>query len=131
VTPVDQLGVPTYDELVVVAKDSAVEDNSEVIRLFLAALARGTAAAVSHPNQATKALLAANPDLDRKTTAAQVKATLPALSQPAASGHPWGYMDPAQWKEFIGWMRDNGLISTLFAPSAVLSEALLPGKIPD
>jgi putative hydroxymethylpyrimidine transport system substrate-binding protein len=130
VTPVDKLGVPPYDELVLVAKDSAVEDDSEAIRLFLAALSRGTAAAEGHPNQATQALLDANPDLDRKATAAEVKATLPVLSQ-TTPDHPYGYMDPAEWKQFIGWMRDNGLISTLFTPAAVLSEELLPGKVPD
>lgn len=130
VTPVDQLGVPTYDELVLVAKGSALDDDTESIRLFLTALSRGTAAAEEHPNQATQALLEANPGLDRKTTAAEVKATLPALSQ-ATGEHPYGYMDPAEWKQFIGWMRDNGLISTLFTPGAVLSEELLPGKIPD
>ena len=49
VTPVDQLGVPTYDELVLVAKRKRLEEDPEPIRLFLAALARGTAAAVKSP----------------------------------------------------------------------------------
>jgi hypothetical protein len=40
-------------------------------------------------------------------------------------------MDEAQWREFIGWMRDQGLISSLPEPAAVLTEALLPGQIPD
>ena len=49
VTPVDKLGVPTYDELVLVAKRKQLEEDPEAIRLFLAALARGTAAAVEEP----------------------------------------------------------------------------------
>jgi putative hydroxymethylpyrimidine transport system substrate-binding protein len=130
VTPVDQLGVPTYDELVLVANASSISDDSEPLRLFIAALARGAAAAEAHPNQATQALLEANKDLDKTLTAAQVKATLPVLSQ-ASAGHPFGYMDRQQWKTFIGWMRDHGLISSLPSPTAVLTEALLPGSIPN
>lgn len=130
VTPVDQLGVPTYDELVLVANASSISDDSEPLRLFIAALARGAAAAEAHPNQATQALLEANKDLDKTLTAAQVKATLPVLSQ-ASAGHPFGYMDQQQWKTFIGWMRDHGLISSLPSPTAVLTEALLPGSIPN
>ena len=130
VTPVDQLGVPTYDELVLVAKGSRIDEDPEPLRLFIAALARGTAAAVSDPDGATKALLEQNPDLDPKLTAAEVKATLPVLSQ-ATEDQPFGAMDEAQWREFIGWMRDHGQISSLPTPAQVLTEELLPGKIPD
>ena len=129
VTPVDQLGVPPYDELVLVAKGSRIKDDPDPIRLFIAALARGTAAAESNPEAATKALLDQNPDLDPKLTAAEVKATLPVLSQPGGE-EPYGSMDEAQWREFIGWMRDHGQIESLPAPNQVLSESLLPGKIP-
>ena len=129
VTPVDQLGVPTYDELIFVAQASRLKDDSEPIRLFLAAMARGTAAAEKDPKGATQALLEQNHNLDPKLTAAEVKATLPVLSQ-ATAEHPYGYMDQAQWKEFIGWMRDHGLISTLPPPAAVLTEEFLPGRIP-
>jgi putative hydroxymethylpyrimidine transport system substrate-binding protein len=130
VTPVDQLGVPTYDELVLVAKGSQIAEDPEPLRLFIAALARGTAAAAGDPEGATKALLEQNPDLDPKVTAAEVKATLPALSQ--ASGEtPFGAMDEGQWREFIGWMRDHGQIASLPTPAQVLTEKLLPGKISD
>jgi hypothetical protein len=85
---------------------------------------------VERPNAAADALLAANPDLDPKLTRAEVAATLPLL-QPSLPGKPYGYMDPAGWGNFIGWMRDNELISTLPATSEVLSNDYLPGKIPE
>jgi putative hydroxymethylpyrimidine transport system substrate-binding protein len=130
VTPVDQLGVPTYNELVLVAQRDRLEDDPEPIRLFLAALERGTAAAVGSPNATTDALLQANPDLDPKLTAAEVEATLPLL-QPNRPGQPFGYMDPARWREFIGWMRDTGVTSSQPAPSQVLDNGYLPGRIPE
>jgi putative hydroxymethylpyrimidine transport system substrate-binding protein len=130
VTPVDKLGVPSYDELVLVAQRKRLEEDPQEARLFLAALARGTAAAAKSPEATTKALLEANPDLDPKLTRAEVAATLPLLSPPRG-GHPYGYMDPAGWREFIGWMRDNELISSLLSPDSVLSNAYLPGAIPE
>ena len=130
VTPVDKLGVPTYDELVLVAQRKRLEEDPEAIRLFIAALARGTDAAVKSPNAATKAVLEANHDLEPKLTAAETKATLPLL-KPSRPGRPYGYMDPAQWRNFIGWMRDNELIPSLPSPSQVLSNAYLPGNIPE
>ncbi|HEX3608342.1 MAG TPA: ABC transporter substrate-binding protein [Solirubrobacterales bacterium] len=130
VTPVDRLGVPSYDELVLAAQGKRLEEDPQAIRLFVAALARGTAAAVHDPKAATKALLEANPDLDPKLTKAEVAATLPLLDPPRGK-RPYGYMDPALWSEFIGWMRDNGLISALPPPSSVLSDTYLPGEIPE
>ena len=43
VLPVDQLGIPTYDELVLVANTDDIADDPEPVRLFIAALERGTA----------------------------------------------------------------------------------------
>lgn len=131
VTPVDQLGVPTYDELVLVASRGALEDDPEKFRLFLAALERGTDAAVAQPNAATKAVLEANDELEPKLTEAEVKATLPLLGARTA-GQPYGYMDPDEWAAFTAWMRDNGLIESLPEPAELLSNAYLPGaEIPE
>ena len=130
VTPVDKLGVPTYDELVLVANRKTLEAEPEKFRLFLAALQRGTDAAVKQPNAATKAVLEANDGLDPKLTEAEVEATLPLLAA-RAPGQPFGYMDPAGWSTFAGWMRDNGLISSLPEPSELLSNDYLSGEIPE
>jgi putative hydroxymethylpyrimidine transport system substrate-binding protein len=128
ITPVDELGVPTYDELVLVTSRKLLEEDPDSIRLFLAALARGTSAAAKSPGAATKAVLEANDSLDPKLTAAEVEATLPLL-QSGDTGTPYGYMDPTGWTEFIAWMRDNGLIRSLPAPDQVLSNDYLPGNI--
>jgi putative hydroxymethylpyrimidine transport system substrate-binding protein len=131
VTPVDQLGVPTYDELVLVANRERLEADPEKYRLLIAALERGTDAAVAQPNAATKAVLEANHDLEPKLTEAEVKATLPLLGA-RVSGQPYGYMDPAEWRAFTAWMRDNELIESLPEPSELLSNDYLPGdEIPE
>ncbi len=131
VTPVDKLGVPTYDELVFVANSSALDEDPEKFRLFLAALERGTEAAVENPGAATQAIVEANPDLEPKLAAAEVKATLPLLGARTAS-RPYGYMDPKEWEAFSGWMRDNELIGSLPQASELLDDSYLPsGEIPE
>jgi putative hydroxymethylpyrimidine transport system substrate-binding protein len=130
VTPVDRLGVPTYEELVLVARGESLEDDPEAIRLFLAALARGTAAAAADPEATTKVMLEANPDLEPKLTRAEVAATLPLLDPPRR-GRPYGYMDPARWRTFVGWMRDNGQIDSLPTAASLLTNTYLPGEIPE
>jgi putative hydroxymethylpyrimidine transport system substrate-binding protein len=130
VTPVDELGVPSYDELVLVARGKQLAEDPQAIRSFIAALERGSTAAASNPKAAAKALLGANPDLDPKLTRAELAATLPLLDPPRGK-QPYGYMDPALWGEFIGWMRDNELIDGLPAPAELLSNDYLPGEIPE
>jgi len=130
VTPVDQLGVPTYDELVLVANPKALAADPDKYRLFIAALQRGTEAAAKQPHAAAQAVLEANDGLDPKLTEAEVEATLPLLAA-RAKGRPFGYMDPDEWATFAGWMRDNSLIESLPEPGELLSNAYLSGEIPE
>jgi putative hydroxymethylpyrimidine transport system substrate-binding protein len=130
ITPVDQLGVPTYDELVLVARRSTLEEEGQKIRLFISALKRGTEAAVKNPKAASEAVLAANSSLEPKLTEAEIAATLPLLSARTA-GKPYGYMDLKEWEAFTGWMRDEELISALPKASELLSNSYLVDEIPE
>jgi putative hydroxymethylpyrimidine transport system substrate-binding protein len=130
ITPVDKLGVPTYDELVFVARRSTLEADGPRIRLFISALKRGTEAAVADPKAASEAILAANSSLEPKLTEAQIAATLPLL-EGTAPGKPYGYLDPQEWEAFAGWMRDEELISTLPRASELLTNDYLLDEIPE
>jgi putative hydroxymethylpyrimidine transport system substrate-binding protein len=125
IVPVDQLGVPSYDELVLVANRSRVEDDPEELRLFIAALAHGTRDAVGNPQAATQNILENGDALDPKLTRAEVDATLPLLA--ASSGRPFGEMDAEKWELFASWMADNDLISEVPDSGEVLTDELLPG----
>ena len=130
VNPVDKLGVPTYDELVLVARGETVRDDPDSIRLFMGALARGTAEAAAKPNQATASVMAANDALKPQVTAAQVKATLPILDNKTKS-RPYGYMDSSDWQLFINWMVENGLLENPARSVDALSNELLPTGVVD
>jgi putative hydroxymethylpyrimidine transport system substrate-binding protein len=130
VVPVDQLGIPTYDELVLVANSDDIDSDPEPARLFIAALERGTREAIKRPEEATQAILDAGDGLEPKLTRAEIDATLPLLVPPKKSV-PFGYMDGAEWEKFAGFFADNGLISTRPTADEMLTDDLLPGKIPD
>lgn len=129
VVPVDRLGVPTYDELVLVASDDEVANDARAIQLFIAALQRGTEAAAKSPAEATAAVVHAGQGLDPKLTSAEVARTLPLLAQ-RGTGHPYGYLDPKQWTRFAHFMADNGLIKALPPTGDVLTNDLLPNQVP-
>lgn len=129
VEPVNTLGIPNYDELVLVARGDRVGDDPEAIRLFIAALERGTIEARRDPEAATDALLAASPELERKLTLAEVRATLPLFFPP--EGEPFGYMNPREWTAFAGFLADEGQIDTRPTADELLTNDLLPGEIPE
>jgi putative hydroxymethylpyrimidine transport system substrate-binding protein len=124
IVPVDQLGVPTYDELVLVARKSTVDEQPEAIRAFIQALARGTDYARAHSQEAANAVLAAGKGLDPMQTRAEVAATLPLLAP--AEERPYGYMDPDAWRAYAEWMAEHGLIEEAPVPEDVLTNELLP-----
>jgi putative hydroxymethylpyrimidine transport system substrate-binding protein len=129
IVPVDELGIPTYDELVLVASTDRVAEDPEAIRLFIAALEQGTRAAVRDPAGATESVLAAADGLEPKLTRAEIDATLPLLLPPGDK--PFGYMDAREWVEFGGFFADRGLISTRPSAAQMFTDDLLPGRIPE
>jgi putative hydroxymethylpyrimidine transport system substrate-binding protein len=121
---IEQAGVPSYDELVIVARESDVNDHPDRIRRFLKALGDGAARVKAQPGRATDALLAANKDLDPQLQRASIQATLPYFLP--KRGQPYGYMDPGEWGLFTGFMQSNGLLSKAPDPQAGFTNALLP-----
>ncbi len=124
VVPVNELGVPTYDELVLVANSSELDEQEKELRLFISALAKGTADAVADPKAAADNVLEAGQGLDPKLTRAEIAATLPLLAK--SKDEPYGFMDASEWELFASWMTDNGLISEIPEIDEVLSNELLP-----
>ncbi len=125
IIPVDRAGVPTYNELVLVARAQDLRARSSTYRAFLQALARGYHLLRTDPEAGVRPLLAANRDLDRGLQLAAVKKTLPAFFPPR--GRPFGYMDPPQWQAYGRWMVHNGLLKRPPAGRSLTNE-FLPGQ---
>lgn len=123
---IEQAGVPTYDELVLVANEDALAESGGTVRAFVAALARGTRALRRDPARGVEALLEANPDLDPKLQRAVVAVTLP-LFLPAR-GRPFGWQDPVEWQEFAAWMRESELLTEIPDAGGAFTNEFLPGQ---
>ncbi|MCW2996374.1 MAG: transporter substrate-binding protein [Conexibacter sp.] len=124
----DQVGVPTYQELVFVADTDRLQEKGvgDVMRRFLQAVSRGAKAVKADPNVGADALVKADSSLDRATQLAQVKATLPVFF-PDDAAFPFGYMNADEWKAYGQWMVDNGLVKRLPTPTSLTNE-FLPGR---
>jgi putative hydroxymethylpyrimidine transport system substrate-binding protein len=121
----EQAGVPTYDELIVVASERTTRDRGELIRRFFQALRRGTEAVRADPATGVDPLLDANPDLERKLQEAVIRRTLPVFF-PKDPDQPFGYMDPGSWRAYGRWMLTRGLIDRAIDPISLTNE-FLPG----
>ena len=119
----DENGVPSYDELVVVTSDEVARDEPELVRAFLRGLRTGQDWAATDQTGAVEDLLAANEDLDPETVEAQLEATADVLSP---SDTPTLQVDPAEWAHFIEWMSDNGLLTEPVDVAAVVTDRFLP-----
>ena len=100
------LGLPGYEELVVIAPTKCVKSHPGVMRDFMAAVARGTEAAVKNPVEAAN-FIAGNYRLDprfrMKDLRAEFAATIPLLSEDA-------HMNLAQVSRLANWMFEKGIV---------------------
>jgi putative hydroxymethylpyrimidine transport system substrate-binding protein len=122
---VDKVGVPAYNELVLVANEDALDRDRSKLRAFIGALSRGARDLRRDPNRAVQGLLKADSSLNPKLQRASVKVTLPLFSAP--KGKPYGWQSPGQWDAFGAWMKDNGLVSRGADTKHPFNNELLPG----
>jgi ABC-type nitrate/sulfonate/bicarbonate transport system substrate-binding protein len=119
----DELGVPSYDEAMVVTRADRAAREPQVIRRFMSALRRGVAAVRRNPELALK-LIESSPHefkTSKREMNAQVRATLPLLS-------PTGYVDPDQAGKLLTWMHDEGMIQRQPSVSELFTDEYIPGE---
>lgn len=119
----EQNGVPDYDEMVVVTSDEIARDKPELVKSFLRALRTGQDWAATDQAGAVEHLIAANGDLERETLEEQVRITADLLSPP---DEPTLNVDPAEWRTFEVWMRENSLLTKPVDLDAVVTDEFLP-----
>ena len=123
----DEIGVPTYNELVVVARAQDVRRRGPLLRRFMRALARGHELVRANAETGVDALVAANPDLDPELQRAQIDATLPVFF-PADKDRPFGFQEPREWQRYAQWMTDNDLLATPQTAQRAFTNEFLPGE---
>jgi putative hydroxymethylpyrimidine transport system substrate-binding protein len=126
IIPVDRAGVPTYDELVLVANKTRLRQDaayrSEVKR-FVGAFLAGTDDARRHTARAIAILrkvTASNPRYLARAT----PATLRLLAGPKGVG----CISVDAWQRFGDWMRAQQLLKKAIPATAVVYVSLLPSR---
>jgi putative hydroxymethylpyrimidine transport system substrate-binding protein len=116
VTPVTALGVPDYDELVLVALQNVAEANPKLLEDFVSALAQGASAAKANRPEAVKVFEASgekNPETSPAAMHRQIAATVGMLSSS-------GQVDPDRFQRLIDWMFENELIGRDYSAGELL-----------
>jgi putative hydroxymethylpyrimidine transport system substrate-binding protein len=124
--PLDEVGVPTYDELVLVANAPRLEADAAyaaAVEQVVAALAEGTEGAIADPERAL-AIMDESTDYEPAFLAASVPATLALLS---ADGRPTGCFELDDWERFRDWMLATGLLEVRVDVSLVVTNDYHPG----
>jgi putative hydroxymethylpyrimidine transport system substrate-binding protein len=126
VIPVDRAGVPTYDELVLVASSSRLHSDPtyrSTVQRFVAAFLAGTAQARRNPQRSLTILrhvTASKPSFLARAT----PATLALLAGPDGIG----CMQVEQWQRFSDWMHAQSLLKKPIAASSVMTTRFLPRR---
>jgi len=123
----DEIGVPTYNELVIVAREADVRSRGPVLRRFMRALSRGHEQLKQDLDTGVDALVKANPDLKASLQRAQVKATLPVFF-PRDKTRPFGYQRRVDWQRYTQWLEENGVIEDAGVGQRAFTNEFLPGE---
>lgn len=129
ITPVDELGVPKYAELVLVARAETLRTKESQVRRLVREIGRGYQAVRKDPESGIEPLLKANPELDPKLQRASVKATMNAFFPSGADAkRPWGWLDTDAWADYAQWMLQNGLLKRQMPLDTVVTTDYLAGE---
>ena len=120
---VEQWGVPDYYELVLVASDSLIQSNTDLVRRFLRATVQGYGAAMSNHAKALAALFKDSPDADRQVETKGIELLAPEWVD--ASGR-FGIQDPVRWETFAKWMQSHGLLKADVKATDAYATGLVP-----
>ena len=107
---VTDYGAPAYPELVLAVTRETLQDEPEIVRATVAALARGYSEVVSDPESAISALLEATSGLKRDAIQRELAAVSPAF---AGGARVIGELNPARLRAWARWERRFGIVKRL------------------
>ena len=119
VIPLDRAGVPTYDELVLVANADRLRSNkayADAVGKFVDAFLQGSAAAQEHRDRSLEILGKATA-AKRSFLAASTPATLALLGN--------GCLSKPAWARFGAWMHEHGLLEKPVPAADVMTTRFL------
>jgi putative hydroxymethylpyrimidine transport system substrate-binding protein len=122
----NELGVPTYAELVVVANSDRLASDAayaDAVKRFVATLVQGTDAAIADPAGATD-IMKRETQYTPEFLDVSVPYTLTLLRP--APGTKTGCIDAAAWQSYGDWMKTNALITSTPDAAAIATDRYMP-----
>ena len=126
VFPADQLGVPSYAELVIAANADRLSSDAayaDAVRRFVAAVIEGTDGAIANPDEATS-IMKQDTDYKPSFLDESVPYTLELLTP--AAGTKTGCIDVANWQSYGEWMASSQLITGTPDASSIATTEYMP-----
>lgn len=124
ITPVQSLGAPSYEELVLIARRDLLTKRPQLVRDVVAAIGRGTALPSESYETGLKTLEEADerdlhygPTINRS----EYEKTVPMLSKS-------GRIDPGKAQKLVRWMHKEGMLRRQITASQLLTNAYLPAQ---
>lgn len=115
VTKATDLGIPEFDELVLIARRDRYRQDPDMFDRLLEASVRGNSTAAADPEAATEAILGQSfGKAARKPAEAGAEATAPLLSRT-------GETDPEKLERLADWMYEEGMTRRRLPVSALLA----------
>ena len=130
VFPADQLGVPSYAELVIAANADRLQSDAayaDAVRRFVAAVVNGSDGAMANPEEATTIM---KNDTDYKPTFLDESVPYTLKLMKPAAGTKTGCIDVANWQSYGEWMSSNQLITSTPDASAIATTDYMPYSCP-
>ncbi len=115
--------IPDYYTPVIIASESTLAEQPDIVRRLLKAVSRGYRFAIEQPRAAADILLEAAPELDRELVY-ESQQWLTSRYQDDADR--WGEQDQAVWEAYSLWMADHGIIAESIRSEDAFSNDFLP-----
>ncbi|WP_205698941.1 ABC transporter substrate-binding protein [Conexibacter sp. SYSU D00693] len=104
---VDELGAPSYPELVLAVARTTIQDDPELVRAVVGSLRRGYREVLGDPEAGIGALTEEEPDLGRDQLERELDAVSPAFT---AGARTYGELDPARLETWARWEARTGIV---------------------
>lgn len=118
------LNFPYY---VIVASNTLIQQNPNLIKGFIAATIKGVQYAVANPSDATNQMLNYQPALNNTITLAQWQASI-ALMKTQKAANSYGYMDPQEFKDGANLVIQGYSLNQTIDVSSVFSNSFVPNN---
>ncbi len=108
---------------VLITSEKITQENPDLAKRFLRAVARGYEYAIAYPDKAADVLIKAVPELDRDLIFASQRYLSPRYQDEAPQ---WGHMKNEIWENHTQWLRENELLDQKIDISKAWTNEFLP-----